>query len=331
MDELTLLRSLRDDVAEPTAERLAPAFAALEKAMNDAEPQRATRRRKRPIRWAAAGLSVAAAAAAAIVIGGVIAPPNPASASAAVVLRQAATEAVTYSDPVAGPGQYLKFHIRADWAGYASSADGTATRMQTNIQNIDVYIPTDADADWALYRDWEHGQIGNGEFTSETIHAPGGRFYGTPWSPQNVDEIPTGSGAETLAYFDTRYEGGSASRDEDNFVRITDLLRTYPVPATLRARLFEALALIPGTTSTEGVANLDGQVGVAIGRDEPLRSGERHEIIIDPDTGQIIGERQMVPAGNVPAGEEQVALTAMSTTVVDSVPPATTAARDERG
>lgn len=334
MDDLTLLRSLRDDVTEPDAARLAPAYLKLETAIHAAEKTPASRapRRRHPIRWAAVGLTAAAAVAAVVVVGGVLAPPHPESASAAaIVLRKAAAEAITYSDPEAGPGQYLKFHTRADWASSQGLSDETITRLPSNIQNVDVYIPSDAGADWALYRDWEHGQTGDGAFVTETIHAAGGRFYGSAWASQDLSAIPTGSGAETLAYFDAQYQGGSASRDEDDFVRITDLLRSYPVPAAVRARLFEALALIPGTTSTGDVANLDGQIGVAIGRNEPQRSGERQEIIIDPSTGQVIGERRFYPAGTVPAGEEQTVLTAMSVTVVDTVPPATAPARDENG
>lgn len=334
MDDLTLLRSLRDDVAEPDAARLAPAYLKLETAIRAAEKTPASRapRRRHPVRWAAVGLTAAAAVAAAVVVGGVLAPPHPQSASAAaIVLRKAASEAITYSEPVVGPGEYLKFHIRADWASHQGAADGTTSRMPSNIQNIDVYIPSDAGADWALYRDWEHGETGDSGFATETIHAPEGRFYGGAWASQDLSAIPIGSAAETLAYFHAQYQGGSANHDEDDFVRITDLLRTYPVPAVVRARLFEALALIPGTTSTDGVANLDGQVGVAIGRDEPQRAGERQEIIIDPSTGQVIGERRFYPAGTVSAGEEQTTLTAMSTTVVDTVPPATTPARDENG
>lgn len=323
MDELTLLRSLRDDIAKPDAERLAPAFAKLENAMHEATPKRADRprRRRHPIRWAAAGLSIAAAAAAAIVVGGVLAPPHPAAASAATVLRQAAAEAITYSDPVVGPGQYLKFHIKADWASFRVGADGSTARDPQNIQNIDIYVPADRNADWVLYRDYAHGITGDGEFQAETTRLPGGVMEnGRPYLDIDLSRIPTGSGAETLAYFDSSYGGGSSNRDEDNFVRITDILRYYPVPAELRARMFEALALIPGTTSINGVANLEGKVGVAIGRSEPARGDQRQEIIIDPATGQVIGDRVAFPVGAASAGQEPWSFTAMSTTVVDSAP-----------
>jgi len=326
MDDLTLLRSLRDDIAEPGAERLAPAFAKLETAMHEAPSKRAARppRRRHPIRWAAAGLSVAAAAAAAIVVGGVLAPPHPESASAAaIVLRKAASEAIIYSDPVVGPGQYLKFHVRADWGGTtlvgSSSGEGIVTPLPQNIQNIDLYIPADRAGEWVTYRDWAHGPTGDGGFESQIQHYPGGKYEARDLYAEltDLDKIPTGSGTETFRYFDSQYQGGSSNRDEDNFVRITDILRYYPLPATLRARMFEALALIPGTTSTNGVANLDGQVGVAIGRTEAAREGQRQEIIIDPATGQVIGDRIMTPEN--PNGGPN-SLTAISTTVVDSAP-----------
>ena len=249
-----------------------------------------------------------------------LAPPHPETASAAaIVLRQAAAEAITYSDPVVGPGQYLKFHIRADWGSYSSTENGTVTRAPQNIQNVDLYIPADRAGEWVTYRDWAHGSSGDGAFESQTQRLPGGKYEsGLPYlALADLDEIPTGSGAATLGYFDAHYQGGSSNRDEDNFVRITDILRYFPVPATLRARMFEALALIPGTTSTDGVANLDGQVGVAIGRAEPARQGERQEIIIDPTTGQVIGDRIMTP-DDTKSGLK--GLTAMSTTVVDSAP-----------
>lgn len=95
------------------------------------------------------------------------------------------------------------------------------------------------------------------------------------------------------------------------------------VPAAPRPALLEASAKVPGVTATEGVANFDGVIGVAIGRSEPERKGQRHEVIIDPETGLVIGERYLAgtdpgvrPWG--PGGE--IGLSAMELTVVDSAP-----------
>jgi len=312
MDELTLLRSLRDDVAEPSAERLAPAFAKLENAMHEAAPKRTTRapRRRHPIRWAAAGLAVAAAAAAVIVVGGVLAPPHPETASAAaIVLRETAKEALADPDPVAGPGQYLKLEARY----LVGEGEGTGTTEQERIRMTDLYVPANLDDEWV--------QIFHGGGLGTTVRrGPAGAYpnFTGPSQAEQLREIlaiPTGSGAETLAFFDAQYQGGSTSREEDDWKRITGVLDAYPLPALLRARLFEALALIPGTTSTPGVANLDGRIGVAIGRSEPNRGDSRREIIVDPDTGQLIGMREM-PQGE--AGPQHVST--ISTTVVDAVP-----------
>jgi RNA polymerase sigma-70 factor (ECF subfamily) len=314
MDDLTLLRSLRDDVAEPDAARLAPAYLNLETAMRSAERKAAARRsprapRRHPIRWAAVGLTAAAAVATAVVVGGVLAPPHPASASAAaIVLRKAASEALADPDPVAGPGQYLKFEQR-----YLVGEDETTAKTeQDRIRMTDLYVPANLDDEWV--------QVFHGGGLGTTVRRGAAGAYASVDGPSHADQlrailaIPTGSGAETLASFDAQYQGGSTSREEDDWKRITDVLEAYPLPALLRARLFEALALIPGATSTPGVANLDGRVGIAIGRSEPNRGDSRREIIVDPDTGQLIGTREM-PRGE--SGPQQVST--ISTTVVDAV------------
>jgi hypothetical protein len=70
--------------------------------------------------------------------------------------------------------------------------------------------------------------------------------------------------------------------------RVSATLSSGRAPADLRAALYRALALLPGLQVTERVANLDGHQGTALGLTE---NGERHDLIIDPATGQYIGER----------------------------------------
>lgn len=121
-------------------------------------------------------------------------------------------------------------------------------------------------------------------------------------------------------YFNGQYRGGSASRDEDNFVRITDLLRLGLVAADLRAGLYEALALIPGVTAGEQT-NFDGKVGIAIGRAEPLRAGQKAGMIIDPDTGLVIGERTIMTVAAFGFGSNDVVgHTAIDYRIVDEAP-----------
>ncbi|TFC25411.1 hypothetical protein E3O25_12355 [Cryobacterium sp. TMT1-3] len=317
MDELTLLRNMRDDSREPSPTALAAGRAALlGRIADDATYATAQHRKKR--RWmprltgAAAG--VAAAMTGVLVVGNVTLSAQ--SAYASDVLRTAATQTIQYADLVAGSDQYLRSHTHARW-GVCD-----ATGCEPNDQIMDVYMPADPEAEWTLYRDWGNMPgVLTGE-SIETTRAVDGRFYDPGHSWVNVDyaDIPL-DGAAAYEWIDAQYNGGSASRDEDNFVRITDILRSGLVPAPQRAALLDALSRISGVTATDNVANLDGVTGIAIGRNEMLRAGERQEIIIDPDTGLVIGERAM--SGTTLFGwgvNEEMSLTAIETTVVDTAP-----------
>lgn len=78
--------------------------------------------------------------------------------------------------------------------------------------------------------------------------------------------------------------------------------------------------LIPGVTASEQ-ANFDGKVGVAIGRTEPLRAGQRAELIIDPANGLVIGERTiMTYAAFGFESNEVTGHTAIDYRIVDSAP-----------
>jgi len=318
MDELTLLRNTRDDSREPSPTALAAGRAALLGRIADGDAPYATAQHRKKRRWvprltwAAAG--VAAAMTVVLVAGNVTLSAQ--SAYASEVLRTAATETIHYADLVAGSDQYLLSHTHARW-GVCDQ-----TGCVPNDQILDVYMPADPEAEWTLYRDW--GKM-SGVLTGESIEtsrAIDGRFYGPESSWVNVvyAEVPL-DGAATYEWIDAQYNGGSASRDENNFVRITDILRSGLVPAPQRAALLDALSRIPGVTATDNIANLDGVTGIAIGRNEMLRAGERQEIIIDPNTGLVIGERAM--SGTTLFGwglSQELSLTAIETTVVDTAP-----------
>ncbi|MET3176702.1 UNVERIFIED_ORG: hypothetical protein ABIB52_004577 [Arthrobacter sp. UYCu721] len=239
------------------------------------------------------------------------------SAHAAGVLRATAEKTMTFSDPVPAPDEYLLIHTHANWL-----VSGNSIQTHMNAQTIDVYVPGDPTRDWVLDRDW--GEISPRPGQTDTIHAQNGEFYGGPWtvmSQQDIDALPRG-GQALLEHFDSQYQGGSASRDEDNFVRITDLLRTGLVPADLRSGLYEALALIPGVNTSEQ-KNFDGKTGIAIGRIEALRAGQRDEIIIDPSNGLVIGERTITTFAAFGFGaNELTGHTAVDYQIVRSVPPA---------
>lgn len=323
MTELTLLRNTRDDTREPSRAAVASGRRALLERAAAEHPTiptaGASRRRSGLPRltWAAAG--VAAALTTVLVVGTINLGAQ--SAYASDVLRSAATQTSQGVALVPGPGEFLRSRTHARWQGCTSPDDDPQNMVcAPNDQILDVYMPADAGAAWTLYRDWGELRGVFGEASIETTHAVDGRFYGTPWVGVDFAEIPT-DGAAAYEWVGAQYIGGSASRDEDNFVRIADILRSGLVPAPQRAALLDALSRVPGVGATDSVANLDGVIGVAIGRNELLRAGQRAEIIIDPDSGLVIGERTLTGAAVFGWGpNEEIELTAIETTVVDTAP-----------
>ena len=161
------------------------------------------------------------------------------------------------------------------------------------------------------------------------MRAAGGRFYDdTPPLALNArplqDVIATAprDPEELLevVYDYQRAKGKGDTPYEEAFITIADTLKTGVIPADLRAALYQAAALIPGLTVVEGEATLDGRTGISLGM-ESSRNEVRQEIIIDPATGQLIGEREVLleDSGGIPAGTA-TAWTAVTTSVVDSAP-----------
>jgi 3D (Asp-Asp-Asp) domain-containing protein len=318
MDELTALRNTRDDSRVPSPTALAAGRAALLNRIADGDVTYATVHPRKSRRWMPR-LSWAAAAVAAAMTGILVAGNvtlTAQSAYASDVLRTAATQTIQYADLVAGSEQYLRSRTHARWG----ICDDTG--CTPNDQILDVYMPANPEAEWTLYRDWGNMPGMSGGKSIETTRAVDGQFYGpeSSWVIVDYADIPL-DGVAAYEWINAQYNGGSASRDEDNFVRITDILRSGLVPAPQRAALLDALSRISGVTATDDVANLDGVTGIAIGRNEILRAGQRQEIIIDPDTGLVIGERTMSGATLFGWGlNEEMSLTAIETTIVDTAP-----------
>lgn len=98
-----------------------------------------------------------------------------------------------------------------------------------------------------------------------------------------------------------------------------EILHSGLMPAELRAQWYRALAKIPGIKVLAAETNLDGRAGVALGLDDEhvLR-----QLIIDPATGQFIGERTV--AGAQPSDPwikpgTELGASAITTGVADSL------------
>lgn len=345
MDELTLLRRTRSEAALPAEvmdrgrARLFEHIAKPDAAHGEASSQP----RRRLARRAVVGGAFAAGAIA-LTLGLVITDVvglagwrGGAEPAAAAVLEQAGAAAIRSVDPVLAPGQYLRITTRA-----VSTTDGNVGDLVASYQTLmedTLYRPADLSDEWvrqrapgAVYRTfgadservaaaWSQAGADARGRTSTIERAAAGAFYGAP-SLVGEDAL-NGLPRDPYRLLNHIYRvtlGTGPSPDTEALVFIADRLRSGVVPAELRAAMYEAAALIPGVEFVDGQVTLDGRVGVAIGRDEDVW-GARMEIIIDPETGEFIGERtvSLRDQDGIPAGTT-LEWTAVTTQVVASAP-----------
>lgn len=289
---------------------------------------------RRPRRTSIWLTSAAAATVVAALIGGDVIGlagwRGGATAQAAELLNNAAQTTINTTDPVVNAGQYLKIRSTNVWSTASAQADGSSYEW-LDTEKSEMYVPADRNDEWVWQRS---GRIPTTFFSAESkkfvreqniqphpelLRAPNGTFYGGPGFAPDMTGLPR----DPYRLLNNIYKqtlGKGQSVDGEALVFIADLLRTGVVPADLRGALYKAAAMIPGVSIMEGQANLDGRTGVAIGRTE--KAGMmRQEIIIDPKTGQLIGERSILtePLGSIPAGTA-VTWTAIETAVSDTAP-----------
>ena len=212
--------------------------------------------------------------------------------------------------------------------------NGTWWRIQCRISVAETFGPK---SELAAQQDpmFTDGPIGH------LIELPAGRInYDLPDGGVKISDplsgfsVPGGSSddfsqlplepGELLAEIYRLTAGQGPSPDGEALVWIAGTLRGGAVPAEYRAAMYQAAALIPGVTITDGQATLNGSTGTAIGRDE-MNNNFRQEIIIDLATGQFIGERMIAMEGYNVAGAAlaagtTVAWTAVTTELVDAAP-----------
>lgn len=358
MDDLQLLREMRSDVGSASPATLARG---REKVMAKISPASGTvAASDRQAKGAVSPIRIRrrvliASAAAAVLVGGIVVadvvrPNGPgATAEAAEVLNNAAAVTIRTADPVVGPGQYLKIETTELTGSGAQAADGHEISWQETTGG-QIYVPADRKGEWVWNRE---GRVPLASSTEEAkaearrlrelsktedfpkdqvnpmlggvVRANGGAFYGneptviigTPL--KDAGSLPKDPRALLDLIYD-RTKGAGKSPEAEAFVTIADGLRTGVVPADLRAALYKAAALIPGVTVGSKQATVDGRTGIAIGIPTP-GGGSRRDIIIDPASGLVIGEQDVLlkdypgaPAGTVSTW------TSVKTSVVDAAP-----------
>ncbi len=358
MDELQLLRQMRSEVGSAPQATLARGRNKLLKNIGvESGPSvksQAPRSRSIP-RRVALGSAAAALLVGAFVAADVIVPGSHggATAEAAEVLNNAAVATIQTSDPVVGPGQYLKVETTSLTWGGMQAADGSDLSWQETTGG-QVYVPADRGGEWVWNREDRVPIESSSEAAKAAaaeqakaraakartpealaagvrtqsvgiLRAPGGAFYGN--KPEVLKGTPLNEASslprdprDLLDLIYERTEGAGKSPEHEAFVTIADGLRTGVVPADLRAALFKAAALIPGVTVGDKQATVDGRTGVAVGIPSP-DGVARTDIIIDPTSGLVLGEQDVClkdypgfPAGTVSSW------TSVHTSVVSSAP-----------
>jgi hypothetical protein len=323
----------------PTDEQIDRIFARVEQHITAdlaPAPILVKRSRRTVIRRSAFAMAAVAAIATALVVTGVIVPQGPGhgeSAQAVGFLNKAAETTIRTSDPVVGPGQYLRISTDADYMTTVFHTPGPDTYYMAPTTGV-LYIPADRSQQWV----WERHDLpittvfgtaaqkaevplGPRPYTDSATNgifrANAGAFYGQPAQNYHFDAQPRVPNA-LLAYFQTLYGKAPNGSNAEIWTQITDELRTGQVPADLRAALYKTAALIPGIKYIGSDVTLNGQTGVAIGLEN---SHNREDIIIDPATGLMIGERNvsLTAEFGIPAGTSN-AWTSITTTVVNTAP-----------
>ena len=357
MDELHLLRATRNTTGTvPPAVLAACREKLMQKAADEVRESAPVLHPRRPWRRTVLAVSAAAALIAALVAVDVVGSDERpgATAEAAEVLNGAAAATITSSDPVLAPGQYLLIDTKAVYSyGKYTEAGEFAWLVSQDSQ---LYVPADRSGEWvwnqepsepvqffdeASRREAERmaaeekipGRVVAGavppEERNQPMRAAGGRFYDdTPRLTLNarpMEEVIATAPRDPeklleVVYDYQRNKGRGDTPYEEAFGTISDTLSTGVIPADLRAALYQAAALIPGVTVTDREATLDGRTGISLGM-KTAGYNARQELIIDPATGQVIGEREVLleDSGGIPAGTATT-WTAVTTSVVDSAP-----------
>jgi hypothetical protein len=264
--------------------------------------------------------------------------------SARQVLASAANLAIRTTDLPLGPGQFrhLSNHAWEEFTEQQADGGGFSYLREETIQ---TWIPADYHSDWHMVRaltgkrQWLGGTVSesvamsepvpDANFQNADLTAACGNFYprsqgthvcGDPTdigSPAFYQSLPTSTDA-MLAKL--KQEAAPKGGTPGEVLHIADaMLQTGLAPAAARAAMYRALAELPGIQITDRTANLAGVTGVALGIDDG--SSQREDVIIDPNTGEYIGDRDIavhpdqkwVKPGTV------VGFTSQTMSVVDSI------------
>lgn len=302
IDELEQLRGFR---AHPPAPSPAARAAARARLLRD------ERTRRRPPRRAVLGLAataIAAAAAIAVVSGLDEGHVAHAPANAREALRRVAAVAEQRTGPgIPRDDQY--FYVASEGTELATTATADPADAYSYLftKRREIWLSVDrpgllrdhqaGPVRWVTPRDRENWiadgrhdtSAGAGEIHMGAIH----RYYlGTErfTSAQLRAYDPTPQ--ELFDHLRAHVGDAGQSPDGEVFVQIADALRESPQTPRLRATLYRALALVPGVQLLGDVHDRLGRAAIGVAFTE--HTGLRQELLLDPDTAEVLNERQVV-------------------------------------
>jgi len=261
-----------------------------------------------------------------------------------------AADAIKAVDPVLAPGQYRyiaehAWYSRGTQFGVPVDAPDQTVKGFTYLKETarEVWIPQDQSQDWLERRswlpglEWLGGNVPRSEAPEpEALDTDTGERRGkcgdffpdsqptklcgdpTDWdNPEFYTTLPRDPQAVVEYLRTATAHRGSAPATMFHWG--VELLRAGLMPADLRASWYRALALLDGVQVHDQAVTLDGRTGVAIGiQDEK----ERRDLIVDPATGEFIGERTVAgPQPHYPwiAPGTVTGYSSITTKVVDGI------------
>jgi hypothetical protein len=269
MDELTMVRGFRDS---------APAAvpAALRERALGVPPRRTPTRRT--------ALSIAVAAAVALTGGGLaVATLVPASPSSAAVVLGRAAQALLDADPGPMPEPH-------DWLYTVSYSLNRYTEDEpVEVGRWKSWTRFDGDGYAEISPITHRLDVNTGDY-----HWPKGTpsewYTAARTLPEDPDAVLQALRDDPL------YTSDGATEADRDFDEVTSMLtmETWLPPSTV-ARLYQALAIIPGVGIDDHAApDMDGRPVLSITYSGALslgRKGDRWELLLDPETYQVTGLR----------------------------------------
>ncbi|HWC49703.1 MAG TPA: CU044_5270 family protein [Solirubrobacterales bacterium] len=301
MNEIDVLRDLRSDLPGPRAESRATArgllVAQIERAARQPARRPARRSSKPKLLLAGGALAIALLVALSSLIFGGSGQVQPAVGQ--VLRRVADVAAAQPPEPPPGPGQY--FYTRSREAFLT-----TIGRRSVLTPRIRQTWIADNGAGRARVVD-RSGEVEDSALTGQ----PFLDTTGLPTQPRVLRKLIE---ARKVPLVD------GPPGEAETFTLVGDMLRDTYLPPAFRATLYRVVAELPTVELQGEVKDPVGRTGIGVAFTD---GSTTHELIFDPDTSVLLGEREVaatrIPALAVPAGTEIGSTAYLEQKVVDSV------------